>query len=345
MSHHHDHGARNDFTPVDTLRLEANTLHILGASVLDAADIGTHAVEFAIKNWPIIPLNGKLPAIPNPHPKGSRERQECHAECARHGHGLYDATTDIAIIASWWGGRYAGCNIGGRVPQTMFVIDVDPRNGGLESVAALEKKHGRLPETLMTLSGRGDGGCHRFYRRPPGKLSHKRLGPGIDLKTSNGYVVLPPSIHPDTGRPYVRVDAPVAAPPVWLTDLLRLEALKIPSREPRLPSAFRSGLSIAEEFTAGTSWFDILTPHGWICRDLDPDADGARWLHPTHTSACSATIRNACLFVYSPNTIFEVTEPGYPRGYTKFRAYALLNCDGDLSAAGRAVTGKKGGLS
>ena len=32
----------------------------------------------------IIPLNGKLPAIPNPHAKGSRERLECHGECGHH---------------------------------------------------------------------------------------------------------------------------------------------------------------------------------------------------------------------------------------------------------------------
>jgi hypothetical protein len=45
------------------------------------------------------------------------------------------------------------------------------------------------------------------------------------------------------------------------------------------------------------------------------------------------------LFVYSPNTVFDVTEPSYPKGYTTFRAYALLNHDGDLSAAARSLKG------
>jgi hypothetical protein len=184
MSHYGDHDAVNELNRVDRLRLEANTLHTLGASVLDAEDIGTHAIEFAIYNWPIIPLNGKLPAIPNPHAKGSRERLECHGECGHHGHGVHDATTDVTTIASWWGGQYSGCNIGGRVPDSMFVLDVDPRNGGLESLAEMRAKHGSLPETLMTLSGRGDGGCHRFYRRPPGRLSSKLLG-GTDKRWRN----------------------------------------------------------------------------------------------------------------------------------------------------------------
>jgi hypothetical protein len=340
MSQYPDHDAGDECNRINALRLEANALQILGALVLQADDIGTHAIEYGVNNWPVIPLKGKLPAIPNPHLKGSRERQGCHGECGLHGHGVHDATTDVTILASWWGGQYAGCNIGGRVPESIFVLDVDPRNGGLESVAALEKKYGKLPETLMTLSGRGDCGCHRFYRRPPGRLSHKQLGPGIDLKSSTGYVVLAPSIHPETGRPYVRIDAQVAAPPAWLIDLVKPEPPKTPPRKTRPLPRFSRGPSIADKFTASTSWFDILIPHGWHCADADPDADGARWLHPTHTSACSATIRNGCLFVYSPNTVFDTTEPGYPCGYTKFRAYALLNHDGDLSAAARALTGK-----
>jgi hypothetical protein len=45
------------------------------------------------------------------------------------------------------------------------------------------------------------------------------------------------------------------------------------------------------------------------------------------------------LFVYSPNTPFDVTEAGHPKGYTKFKAYAILNHAGDMSAAARALRG------
>jgi hypothetical protein len=134
---------------------------------------------------------------------------------------VLDATTDAAQVTRWWQGRYRDCNIGGRVPESMIVIDVDPRHGGAASVAALEKSYGVLPDTLTTVSGRGDGGKHLFYRRPSGHLSARRLGAGVDLKLSSGYVVLPPSLHPDTGRPYVSVEHPVAVPPPWLVALLR----------------------------------------------------------------------------------------------------------------------------
>jgi len=150
-------------------------------------------------------------------------------------------------------------------------------------------------------------------------------------------VVLPPSIHPDTGKPYIRIEAPVAAPPDWLIALLRPEPA--PPPRPRRSSSMFTGPSIADQFAAATSWTDILTPHSWTCLSADPDADGARWLHPTATSSCSATIRYGCLFVYSTNTPFNITESGDRHGYTKFRAFAVLDHGGDMSAAARALRG------
>ena len=57
---------------------------------------------------------------------------------------------------------------------------------------------------------------HRFYRRPAGKLCSKRLRAGLDIKTPTAYVVMAPLIHPDTRRPYRRIDLPVAARPAGL---------------------------------------------------------------------------------------------------------------------------------
>jgi hypothetical protein len=36
--------------------------------------------------------------------------------------------------------HFPGANIGGRIPEPVPLIDVDPRNGGRESWAALERK-------------------------------------------------------------------------------------------------------------------------------------------------------------------------------------------------------------
>lgn len=221
---------------VDALIAEALAIRELKGTVLDATDIGTHAIEYAVNNWAVFPLNGKIPAIAG-------------------GRGVLDATTDIDQIAQWWGGRYAGCNVGARLPQSMIVIDIDPRHGGDRSIAELEQRHGQLPDTLTTISGRGDGGRHLFFRRPSGKLTSKRFGPGVDLKTSAGYVVMPPSIHPDTGKPYVRLEAPVAAPPAWLVGLLKPEQPAASSRSPRRHLyGLHGGPSVADQFTVKASW-------------------------------------------------------------------------------------------
>jgi hypothetical protein len=68
-----------------------------------------------------------------------------------------------------------------------------------------------------------------------------------------------------------------------------------------------------------------FSPHGWDCLDPDEDEDGARWRHPDATAPHSATICYGQLFVYSTNTPFEPTESGNPHGYTKFRAFGVLN--------------------
>jgi hypothetical protein len=95
--------------------------------------------------------------------------------------------------------------------------------------------------------------------------------------------------------------------------------------------------SVAEQFNATVTWVDVLGPHGWTCPDPDPDGDGARWRHPGATNPKSATIRHGLLFVYSQATPFEPTEAGAPHGYSKFRAYAVLEHAGDLRAAVRAL--------
>jgi hypothetical protein len=83
----------------------------------------------------------------------------------------------------------------------------------------------------------------------------------------------------------------------------------------------------------------VHRPNGWECLTYDGDKNGARWRHPDATSSCSATVRydGELLFVYSTSAPFEPTCPGEPHGYTKFRAFAVLNHDGDMSTAARAI--------
>lgn len=151
------------------------------------------ALDAAARGWSVLPC----------YPSGPRAKAPV-GQLVPHGH--LDASRDPEVITAWWS-AWPAAMIGAAVPATLLVLDVDPRNGG--SRPALETALGPLPATLRVLSGRGDGGAHLYYRRPAGVLTATGLPPGVDLKAS-GYCLLPPSVHPATGRPYRWHLAPVA---------------------------------------------------------------------------------------------------------------------------------------
>jgi hypothetical protein len=329
---------------------EGFVLAELGGQVLSSTDLGVYAIEYAYHGWEVFPLLGKTPwgrcglcvdrTDPTrkvaKHPTGECVHGRLEAVC----HGVLDASAEFTLVDHWWSARYAGSNIGLRIPAGLFVLDVDPRAGGDTRLAELETRHGKLPATLRSWSGRGDGGHHHYFEHPGGKISSTRLGDGLDVKTRGGYTVAPPSVHPATGQSYRWEHAPIVAPPGWLVDLLHPEVSDVP-KPTRRPARAINGYatSIADEYTASTTWREILEPAGWRIVAGDGDSDGSGWRHPAADSPCSATIRHGLLFVYSTNTPFEPTEASTPRGYTRFRAYAVLNHGGDLSAAARALRG------
>jgi len=290
-----------------------------------------HALRYAAQNLEVFPLRGKVPAIAGAHPEGSDERANCHGECGLDGHGLYDATTDPDKITEWWT-DHPNANIGARLPEGVIALDADgpdrkPHPGtGMEGLAQLREIHGPdfLPETYRQVTG--SGGMHILFRRPPRKLTKKWLKKyGLDYKDRGGYIVMAPSIHPDSRRAYQAFPAVIANPPGWLITMMVEPATK--TTKPTKPTyRFTTifGPSAADGFCESTTWAQILIPAGWTCVGTDTEGDGAKWLHPTATSSCSATIRNGCLFVYSPNSVFNTTSAGAPEGYTKFRAAAVL---------------------
>jgi len=130
-------------------------------------------------------------------------------------HGKDDATTDAGQIRQWWT-QWPTANIGVRPPCGLVVLDVDPRNDGPNNLSALVRPNGGLPATWTAVTG--DGGQHLWYRAA-GPFRGK-LCPGVDIKANTGYLVVPPSVHPN-GNPYVWAnDLPIADAPGWLLPML-----------------------------------------------------------------------------------------------------------------------------
>jgi Bifunctional DNA primase/polymerase, N-terminal len=230
--------------------------------------LGDAALEYAAAGYQVFPLRGKLPRANCPacEPRSPRYQPHQARDCAHElCHGLYAATTDPERIGCWWA-RWPEANIGARVPRVLFVLDVDPRHGGHQRLAELEAQHDPLPPTRVSLSGRSDGGQHRWFLHPGGEVSAARLGAGLDVKTHSGYVLLPPSRHPATGKPYRWAEPlsdPAPAPP-WLRALLAppAPATPAPRHRPASSRPGRRGQSVAERFNATVTWAGVLASHG-----------------------------------------------------------------------------------
>ncbi len=154
------------------------------------------ALSYAAAGLKILPLDGKRPVGRLAH------------------HGARSATIDPATLRAWW--HHGDHNIGAIVPAVHVVLDVDPRNGGDASLKALLATYGPLPPTLCVRTG--GGGWHYWFRHPDAHALSSRVVPGLDVKRPGGYVVMPPSVHPESGRSYEWADETVAVAglPGWL---------------------------------------------------------------------------------------------------------------------------------
>jgi hypothetical protein len=85
----------------------------------------------------------------------------------------------------------------------LTVLDIDPEHGGADSLAALEQRYGALPATIEAVTG---GGGRHLYFAHPGGIVHNMVAieSGIDLRGDGGFVVAPPSTHPNGALPLGR---------------------------------------------------------------------------------------------------------------------------------------------
>lgn len=178
-----------------------------------------HALAYAARGWRVFPLAGKVPKI-----KG--------------GKGCLDATTDEATIRGWWK-KWPEANIGLATGEAsgILVLDIDGDEGE-ESAKAFAP----LPATLTGLTG--GGGRHLLFQYPTGEritISQGRLGLRLDTRGEGGYVVAPPSVHPDTGALYEWQAVDVAMAPAPENLLAALRKPEPPTPPPYVPTPVSDG--------------------------------------------------------------------------------------------------------
>jgi len=128
--------------------------------------------------------------------------------------GFKDATLDPDLIRRSFA-RAAMIGIPTGEASGFFVLDLDCKNGaqGLEWLAAHEA---RLPQTRRHRTR--SGGIHLLFTMPAGRTirnSASKVGPGVDVRGTGGYIIAPPSDGYDV------IDAcTIAEAPAWLLDLI-----------------------------------------------------------------------------------------------------------------------------
>jgi len=145
------------------------------------------AMQFLSLGWAVFPLSpgSKLPAISK----------------KAGGQGVLDASKDEAQIREW-ARRFPRANIGiacGKI-SGITVLDFDLKTGAMETIARFRSQKRLFNPTVTARTP--SGGWHLYYRYAPDLLNSKSLlGPGIDVRTTGGYVVAPPSTLED-GKGY-----------------------------------------------------------------------------------------------------------------------------------------------
>lgn len=197
--------------------------------------------------WPVFPVH-------------SVKNGQCscgNVKCGNKGkhprtlNGFYDATNDKAAVDQWWT-RWPESNIG--VPtgplSGLAVLDVDVGHAknvnGLETLAA----HPELVVSTETgpAFSTGSGGMHVLYAYPEqGVTSGPTDLPGLEVKGSGGYIVVPPSTHA-YGRDYAVLRWPhehqvPAFPPALAAARARHKVTEtaIPENGQKVPASARHG--------------------------------------------------------------------------------------------------------
>lgn len=214
------------------------------------------ALRYAKRGWPVLPLH----AVVNGQCTCGKADCSSPGKHPTNENGVSGATTDEAQIRQWFDGsrpRNLGVACGER--SGLFVLDFDAPEGEqwfeaitgdtLSSFATLKARTG-----LKQSPGFSFRGGHLFFKWTPQLAQLKNAAkdiPGVDWRTTGGYIVVAPSLHA-SGVDYEWAgdgeEAEVASIPPSLLGAI-LEAVK-DRREPTLSAA--SNWSIGEGRRNGT---------------------------------------------------------------------------------------------
>jgi hypothetical protein len=247
--------------------------------------------------------------------------------------------TDVEVRA-WFANGHALCILTGAVSGNLELLDFDAGGALYDRWAQLveEQAPGLLARMVMERSQRG--GLHVVYRCAAPvcgnlKLAQRRDVEGklqtlIETRGEGGLFLCAPSPG------YTLLQGTFTNLPVLTAeerDVLLSAAWSlnehVPAPEPTpagSPNVGRPG----DDFAARGDVRAVLVKHGWA---LAKGGENEYWRRPGKPSGWSATLKDGIFYVFSANA--DPFESG--KAYGPFGVYALLEHNGDYSAAASAL--------
>jgi hypothetical protein len=152
------------------------------------------AISYALDGWPVFPCLSKRPLTPN---------------------GLKDAGLDAAQIHEWWE-KWPAAQIAIPTGELTNLVVADA-----DSDVAIKWYLDHSPPATREIETSPGHRQYWFSLRDgkTAKNSASVLAPDFDVRGSGGYIVVPPSIHDKTGKPYRKLnDLPLADAPDWILE-------------------------------------------------------------------------------------------------------------------------------
>ena len=213
----------------------------------------------------------------------------------------------------------------------LVVLDIDPDSGGKQSMNEFVAQFGRLPQTPVVQTG--GGGYHYYFKYPEAGLCNSagKLGDGLDIRGDGGYVVAPPSIHPN-GTQYRWAkgrspdDIPLAPLPTWvIARLSSTSTIQQPITEDAIPEGKRHATLL--------SLGGAMVSKGMSVEAIEAAllAENEKWCEPPLAPLPTWVIAR----LSSTSTIQQpITEDAIPEGK---RHATLLSLGGAMVSKGMSV--------
>ncbi len=188
------------------------------------------ALSYVYRGIPVFPCRA-ADEISDQYDPETGEFIVLKAKTPLRSNGFKGATVNSGLVERMWG-NYPTAMVGIPTGEQLgaWVLDVDVHKdekgnviNGYETLAALEDKHGSLPDTARAKTA--GGGTHYYFKHVPSVRNRGGLGAGLDVRGSGGYVIAPGSVTGD-GREYLWVDfddegmPEILDAPEWLLELV-----------------------------------------------------------------------------------------------------------------------------